>query len=452
MQLIVINEVAWMGTGASANDEWIELYNSGSSAIDLEGWVLTDNVSLNIALTGILSTDEYAVLERTDDTTVEGVAFLIYSGALSNDGRTLTLQRSDNSIEDQVAGGENWENIGGNNETKETPQRTSSGWITGAPTPGKSNIFGTTESEDMSENFLSSGSNTSGGGSSSKNAAVSSVQKVKALTPEPFLVLKIKGPSLAYVNQEISLEAIPSGIGKTLMNSLVYIWNFGDTYTASSKKISHIFEYPGEYIVVTEAVYAKQKALVRHEITVLPVSFSLLKSEAGDVLLHNNSKYEVNISGFILKSDSQLTLPMHTVLKANGTLTISSKRLQLRPGGIISLYDATGTFVTSNTIKEQNGPTTEKSFSNPSPQNVLYDTEEVVTEPASAKNSSIEDQGVAIEKDVLLETMIPIGARTVDGVENETGFLGNKNMFYWIVSGIIILGIFSLYTWRSIKV
>ncbi len=37
---VIINEVAWMGTIASTSDEWIELYNPGTVAIDLTGWVL----------------------------------------------------------------------------------------------------------------------------------------------------------------------------------------------------------------------------------------------------------------------------------------------------------------------------------------------------------------------------------------------------------------------------
>ena len=37
---IVINEIAWMGTVASANDEWIELYNTTSEEIDMTGWKL----------------------------------------------------------------------------------------------------------------------------------------------------------------------------------------------------------------------------------------------------------------------------------------------------------------------------------------------------------------------------------------------------------------------------
>src|SRR5512138_1594589 len=37
---VVINEVAWAGTAASTNDEWIELYNTTATAIDLTNWTL----------------------------------------------------------------------------------------------------------------------------------------------------------------------------------------------------------------------------------------------------------------------------------------------------------------------------------------------------------------------------------------------------------------------------
>jgi len=39
---VVISEVAWMGTQASANDEWIELYNNLDHDLNLVGWALDD--------------------------------------------------------------------------------------------------------------------------------------------------------------------------------------------------------------------------------------------------------------------------------------------------------------------------------------------------------------------------------------------------------------------------
>lgn len=136
---ILINEIAWMGTSVSPTDEWIELYNDSNEPVSVEGWTLEDNNALAIELTGTIRQGGFAVLERTDDGSVEGKAFLTYTGALSNKGKTLTLRRPDNSVEDQVVGGDNWENIGGDNVTKETAQWVGTRWVTTSPTPGEAN-------------------------------------------------------------------------------------------------------------------------------------------------------------------------------------------------------------------------------------------------------------------------------------------------------------------------
>jgi len=96
---VVINEVAWTGTGqASSDDEWIELYNPGTKAVDLTDWVLaSSDGSPNITLSGTIGAGEYFLLERgvdaTDDDTVADIpADLIYtSGTLSNSGEILRL-------------------------------------------------------------------------------------------------------------------------------------------------------------------------------------------------------------------------------------------------------------------------------------------------------------------------------------------------------------------------
>ncbi|MBI5081957.1 MAG: lamin tail domain-containing protein, partial [Chloroflexi bacterium] len=42
---VIINEVMWMGTSADSSDEWIELYNTTGSSINLSGWTLIINGS-----------------------------------------------------------------------------------------------------------------------------------------------------------------------------------------------------------------------------------------------------------------------------------------------------------------------------------------------------------------------------------------------------------------------
>jgi hypothetical protein len=89
---VIISEVAWAGTQASANDEWIELWNPGAADIDLAGWTLTDNGDIRIPLSGTIGAGGFFLLERTDDSTVADIAAdRIYTGALANAGESLYL-------------------------------------------------------------------------------------------------------------------------------------------------------------------------------------------------------------------------------------------------------------------------------------------------------------------------------------------------------------------------
>lgn len=101
---VVINEVAWAGTKASSNDEWIELYNPTTNDVDLAGWVIrADDGSPTIPLTGIIHGGEYYLLERGDDNTVNDVAArLVYTQpVLSNTpGEILKLISNRGSVVD----------------------------------------------------------------------------------------------------------------------------------------------------------------------------------------------------------------------------------------------------------------------------------------------------------------------------------------------------------------
>lgn len=100
---IIFNEIAWAGTTASDEDEWIELYNPSDSEITITGWQIKKNSCLGtvyITLSGKVSKDGYFLLERgdtsTDNTTVSDVsASQIYlasaTPALSDSGETLYL-------------------------------------------------------------------------------------------------------------------------------------------------------------------------------------------------------------------------------------------------------------------------------------------------------------------------------------------------------------------------
>lgn len=345
MPSVILSEIAWMGTDADANNEWIELYNFGPEA-DVTGWTIYLNDAPFITLTGQLpGPHRVSLLERTDDETLPDVtAFLVYTGALPNDVGTLTLRDQSGATVDTASGGGEWAGIGGSNTVpKKTAQRTNSlTWVTAAPTPGAANAqvsdpVATTTTETTATVVRSGGG---GGGPVKRSSSSASKENIP-----PKLALAIDGPKTAYVNQEVSFDAVPSGVGKTLENSLSYDWNLGDTYTGKGKSVSHVFSYPGEYIVVAEGSFAKQNAMARHEVKVLPVSFTLSKMPNGDVMVMNNASYEVDLGGFALRGQTQFVFPKYTFVKANGTLIVPSTRIGR--AGALSLHDGQGVAVVS---------------------------------------------------------------------------------------------------------
>lgn len=123
---VIINEVAWMGTTTSANDEWIELYNNTENPITLDGWALKSaDGTPEIELTGAIPANGFYLLERTNDDTVPGIsADKIYTGALNNNGELLKLYDASNNIIDTVDCANAW--LTGDNTTKQTMERISS--------------------------------------------------------------------------------------------------------------------------------------------------------------------------------------------------------------------------------------------------------------------------------------------------------------------------------------
>lgn len=98
---VVINEVAWAGTAASVNDEWIELYNRTPLAIALDKWTLRaeDGVPY-INLSGNIEPKSYYLIERGDEdeaiSDIEADLSVPFSGVghgsgLEDNGEVLSL-------------------------------------------------------------------------------------------------------------------------------------------------------------------------------------------------------------------------------------------------------------------------------------------------------------------------------------------------------------------------
>jgi len=105
---LIISEVAWAGTKASSDDEWIELYNSGSTPIDFNttpGWRLvaddgSPDIILNSDISGPIPPGGFFLLERARDQVTSIPADQIYLGALDDTGEVLRLRAPDGSVVD----------------------------------------------------------------------------------------------------------------------------------------------------------------------------------------------------------------------------------------------------------------------------------------------------------------------------------------------------------------
>ncbi len=134
--IIIISEIAWMGDKRNSQNEWIELHNTASSTINLFGWMLlAEDGTPSISLSGVMLPEGYFLLERSDDDAAAGIAAdLIYTGALGNEGETLTLKDPAGNEIDTVNG---W--LAGDNETKKTMQKEGEFWFSALPTPKAQN-------------------------------------------------------------------------------------------------------------------------------------------------------------------------------------------------------------------------------------------------------------------------------------------------------------------------
>jgi uncharacterized repeat protein (TIGR01451 family) len=104
---VLINEIAWSGTPASPDHEWMELRSAHPYTLRLDTCTLAaQDGTPTILLAGLIAPYGYFLLERYAIAT--DVPYdLLYSGALDDDGELLTLT-CDGSVVDQVDASTGW--------------------------------------------------------------------------------------------------------------------------------------------------------------------------------------------------------------------------------------------------------------------------------------------------------------------------------------------------------
>ncbi|KKQ07429.1 MAG: hypothetical protein US18_C0017G0024 [Parcubacteria group bacterium GW2011_GWB1_36_5] len=321
---VVINEVQI--AGSTANDEFIELYNSGDSVADLTGFYIKkktstgseSNLVVSDRFEGVtISSGDYFLLARENEYAgdVSPDIFWPSSYSLANNN-SLTLYRGNEADKDEVR----WETIG---ENKSIQRTTTNSWITATPTPGTTN-----------ETISVSQSNNDNDENVSTTTPAETKPKV---TGAPTIKAKIIASTLAFSGQPLEMKTSVLGFSnENVVLGRVY-WNFGDGGSFEQinnfEKFYHTYYYPGEYVVFLEyysSSFSKvPEASNKIIIKVVPIAVSI--SRVGDkedffIELSNDTNYEIDISNWSLSSFNRtFILPKNSSVLAKKKMIISSK-------------------------------------------------------------------------------------------------------------------------------
>lgn len=99
---VVINEVAWAGSNDNSADEWVELYNTTATTIDLTGWYIQDDGSTTYQIkSGAIAPHGFFLIEDNEDA-VNVPADAVIGLSLANTGDSLTLNDANGVTIDAV--------------------------------------------------------------------------------------------------------------------------------------------------------------------------------------------------------------------------------------------------------------------------------------------------------------------------------------------------------------
>jgi len=286
---VLINEITWMGTEISANDEWIELYNNGAEAVNLAGWFLeAADGTPTINLAGTISANGYFLLERTDDSTIPDItADQIYAGALGNTGEHLKLKDNTNNVVDDLDFTGGWP--AGDNTTKQTMERITTGWQTSLNPGGTPKTVNST------------------GAIEEPQPTTEKPETPLIPTGDNLLIADAGNNIIAFTGQEIKFDGSKSSDPNG--DELAYSWNMGDGKLIEQKSFTYKYNYPGTYLVTLMVYNGRNYASETITIKIQPQQITInefLPNPSGKdeedewIEIYNGSDFIVDISSWQL--------------------------------------------------------------------------------------------------------------------------------------------------------
>ncbi len=362
---VVVNEIMYNSPGA--DNDWVEIYNSGSSAVTIVtgsaggSWRFVDSGSHTLTLvdgTATLAVGDYAII--TNDPDKFKSEFSSFSGnifkssfSLTNTSNSVSLKDGSGNLTSPAVSYASTDGASGDGNSLQ--RQSGDTWLPALPTPGLTNSNTAYVPPDNSGNVDSNTNGTttstsseqvtqtvySGGGGSTHTSQVSiSNTEIKLPTVSAGRHRYIP------VGTPVNFEAWSKDTDGVIGN---FTWSFGDGASSLGQKTSHAYLFPGTYNVVLNANFNGKEAVSRTKVIVFipDMTISNLDTNLGYLELKNNSESETNLFGWNLKcDDTSFAFPQDTIVDAKSNLKLPLSSLKcLATTTNWSLTDLSGKFL-----------------------------------------------------------------------------------------------------------
>lgn len=324
---VMINEIMYDAPGSDDGHEWIEIKNTGNTAVDLSLYRFFEaavNHKITAVLGATLSSGGYAII--ADDAAKFQTDFPLFSGvlydssfSLSNAGEVISIKLDDVALDSvSYLPNELADGTGG------TLQKVGSSFVALSATPGVSSDSGSpvvVESSSLpssNSNAVNNSNNQSSQNSSSETSGIVADQDPVRIIPDA------GNDQTVIAGAPIILSGKATVGGKPIPDTARFLWNFGDGSTFIGRSTNHVYRSPGRYLASLSVSFGETSATDMITIVVIesPISIaSAISGPDGYVSLLNNAKGIIDISTWYLAVGNQIfVFPVGTFIAGSSVV------------------------------------------------------------------------------------------------------------------------------------
>ncbi|MEZ0209019.1 MAG: lamin tail domain-containing protein, partial [Candidatus Paceibacterota bacterium] len=317
VQALTISEVMSNPTGDDNGREWIEVYNEGSTDVDISSMTVSIKGGTAVVTTPLqggtmLPAGGYVIIGSTvsgstkflqDYPSYAGILFKS-SISLVNTGVTSIDIKLNGSIVASLPSytaakeGSTLSYIGGS-------------YVVGTPTPG---------SDNQATDTSSSGSSNTASTTTPETQVT--LPQMSPPTSDIIIYMPEERVVVAGADSEFSVFS-QTRVGKPI-NDLRYSWAFGDGGQATGSSTNYRYVYPGRYIAQVEAVSATTIGSGRMVVRVVSPDISITSVGAGKygayIDIRNPNTYDIDLSQWRITIDgASFPFPKNTWLLSGQT-------------------------------------------------------------------------------------------------------------------------------------